>query len=204
MELDEKYLQTQKCGHCNVLDFNESQGNARAHFEISRRARIRSRCRSTHAHAEKKNSEEMGTAQIYKLNNSDKTVFYVPGEEKGMLAPTTSIRPEERELGASMHMMSNKELSSGEVDTVQRSRTPAVVLTANGEVHTHEEAQVFVHDLNQFVTVQLLEETPAVLSLGKHCKDHFFIFSKASKRHKCRRPKKSAKNDNERSLTRAC
>ena len=28
------------------------------------------------------------------------------------------------------------------------------VLTANGEVHTHEEAEVFVHDLNQFVTVQ--------------------------------------------------
>ena len=36
----------------------------------------------------------------------------------------------------------------------------------------HEEAQVFVHDLNQFVTVQLLEETPAVVSPGKLCKDH--------------------------------
>ena len=31
---------------------------------------------------------------------------------------------------------------------------------------------MFVHDLNQFVTVQLLEETPAVLSPGKLCKDH--------------------------------
>ena len=31
---------------------------------------------------------------------------------------------------------------------------------------------MFVHDLNQFVTVQLLEETPAVLSLDKLCKDH--------------------------------
>ena len=31
---------------------------------------------------------------------------------------------------------------------------------------------MFVHDLNQIVTVQLLEETPAVLSLGKLCKDH--------------------------------
>ena len=44
--------------------------------------------------------------------------------------------------------------------------------TANGEVHTHEEAQVSVLDLNQFVAVQLLEETRAVLSLGKLCKDH--------------------------------
>ena len=33
----------------------------------------------------------------------------------------------------------------------------------------------FVHDLNQFVTVQLLEETPAVLTLGKLCKDHGWV-----------------------------
>ena len=31
--------------------------------------------------------------------------------------------------------------------------------------------QVFVHELNQFVTVQLLEETPAVPSLCKLCED---------------------------------
>ena len=52
-----------------------------------------------------------------------------------------------------MHMVSSEELW-----TVKSSRTPTVVLTANG----HEEAQVFVHDLNQCVTVQLLEETSAV------------------------------------------
>ena len=51
-------------------------------------------------------------------------------------------------------------------------RTSTVVLAANGEVHTHEEAQAFVHDPNLFVTVQLLEETPAVLSLGKLWEDH--------------------------------
>ena len=92
-----------------------------------------------------------------------------------MLAPT-SKSPEEREFvvdsGASMHMMSKKDLSSHELDTSQRSRNPTVVLTTNGEVHTNEEAQVYVHDLNPFVTVQLLEETPAVLSLGKLCEDH--------------------------------
>ena len=92
-----------------------------------------------------------------------------------MLAPT-STRPEEREFvvdsGASMHTMSKKELSSEEMDPVERSRTPAVVLTFNGEVHTHEEAQVSVHDLTLFVTVQLLVETPAVLSPGKLCEDH--------------------------------
>ena len=75
-----------------------------------------------------------------------------------------------------MHMMSKKELSSEEMGTEKRSRNPTVVLTANGEAHTHEDAQEFVHDLNQFVTVQLLEETPAILSLGKLCKDHGYSF----------------------------
>ena len=42
---------------------------------------------------------------------------------------------------------------------LRRSRNSTVVLTADGEVHAHEDAQVFVHDLNLFVTVQLLEET---------------------------------------------
>ena len=65
-----------------------------------------------------------------------------------------------------MHMMSKNELSSGEMDTVKKSSTHPVVLTARGEVQTHEEAQVFVHDLNLFVTVQFLDETLAVLSLG--------------------------------------
>ena len=45
-----------------------------------------------------------------------------------------------------MHMMTIKDLSSEELDTWRRSRNPTVVLTANGEVHTKEEAQVFVHD----------------------------------------------------------
>ena len=43
-------------------------------------------------------------------------------------------------------------------------------------MQTHEEAQVFVHDLNQFGTVQLLEETPAVLSPGKLWKDHGYSY----------------------------
>ena len=73
----------------------------------------------------------------------------------------TSRRPEERKIvvdtGASVHMMSKKELSSEEKDTVKRSRTRTVVLTANGEVLTHEETQVFVHDLNLFVPVHSYE-----------------------------------------------
>ena len=69
-------------------------------------------------------------------------------------------------------MLSEKDLSSGELETLKRSRSPMTVVTANVEVQTIEEAQVYVHDLHIFVTVQLLENTPAVLSLGKFCKEH--------------------------------
>ena len=49
----------------------------------------------------------------------------------------------------------------------------------NGEVQTNEEAQVYVHDLDLFVTV-LLDEKPAVLSLGKLCEDHGYSYEWAS------------------------
>ena len=78
---------------------------------------------------------------------------------------------------ASMHMMSKKELSLEEMSTVKRSRIPTVVLTAGGEVHIDEEAQVFVHDLNPFVTVRLLEETPVVLR--SHFGSSHFLLERA-------------------------
>ena len=46
---------------------------------------------------------------------------------------------------------------------------PTTVVTANGEAQTEEEATVYVRELDLFVTVRLLENTPAVLSLGKLC-----------------------------------
>ena len=112
---------------------------------------------------------------FFMLKNLDKATIYSPVEARAVPAPT-SLLPEEREFvvnsGASVHMLSKKDLSSDEKDTVKRSRHPTVVTTANGEVQTFEEAQMDVHDLGLFVTVQLLDETPAFLSLGKLCEDH--------------------------------
>ena len=64
----------------------------------------------------------------------------------------------------SMHMVSKKDLNSAELETMRTSRSPTSVMTANGEVQTREEATVHVKDLDLFVTVMLLDETPAVLS----------------------------------------
>ena len=66
-----------------------------------------------------------------------------------------------------MHMISKKDLNSAELETVTTSRSPTTVITANGEVQTHEEATVYVKELEIFLTMKVLEDTPAVLSLGK-------------------------------------
>ena len=83
------------------------------------------------------------------------------------------LKPEEREFvvdsGASMHMISKKDLNSAEIDTFTKSCSPTIVITANGEVQTHEEATVYVKELEKFLTMKVLENTPAVLSLGKLC-----------------------------------
>ena len=68
--------------------------------------------------------------------------------------------------GASMHMVSKRDLYSGEVETMKTLRSPTMVMTANGEVQTREEAIAYVKELDLLVTVVLLEETPAVISLG--------------------------------------
>ena len=76
------------------------------------------------------------------------------------MLPPSSTNPEKREFvidsGASMHMLSKMDASSGELETLRRSRNPITVVTANGEVQTNDEAQVYVHYLHLFVTVPLL------------------------------------------------
>ena len=49
-------------------------------------------------------------------------------------------------------------------------------MTANGEVRTRAEATENFKELDLFVTVIFLEETPAVLSLAKLCEDHRYTY----------------------------
>ena len=66
-----------------------------------------------------------------------------------------------------MHMISKKDLISSDMETLTTSCSPTIVITANAEVQTHEEATVYVKELDIFLTMKVLENTPAVLSLGK-------------------------------------
>ena len=116
--------------------------------------------------------------KMYKLRAEDKATFCSLVETKAavLVSRNTEDRMFVFDSGASMHMLSKKDSSSDEMDTLRRSRNPTTVMTAHGEVQTNEEAQVYVHDLDLFVTVQLLENTLAVLSLGNLCSEHEYSY----------------------------
>ena len=78
---------------------------------------------------------------VLKLKEHQRATFFSPSENRCL--PASTLRPEERELvvdsGASMHMISKKDLSDAEMDTLTKSCSPTIVITAKGEVQTHEE-----------------------------------------------------------------
>ena len=75
-----------------------------------------------------------------------------------------------------MHKISKKDLNDAEMDTLTKSCSPTIVKTANGEVQTHEEATVYVKELDIFSTMKVLENMPAVLSLGKLCDENGYSY----------------------------
>ena len=115
---------------------------------------------------------------ILKLKEQDKTAFFSPSENRCL--PASTLKLEERKFvvdsGASMHMTSREDLNAAELETLTTSRSPPTVITANGEVHTHEEATVYVKELDIFLTIKVFEDTPAALSLGKLCDEHGYSY----------------------------
>ena len=53
-----------------------------------------------------------------------------------------------------MHMISKMDVKSAELDTFTTSRSPTTIITPNGAVQTHEEAPVYVTELNIFLTMK--------------------------------------------------
>ena len=94
--------------------------------------------------------------------------------------PASTLKPEEREFvvdsRASEDMISKKDLNSAELETLTKSCSPTIVTTANGEVQTHEEATVYVKELDLFLTMKVLEDTTTVLSVGKLCDEHGYSY----------------------------
>ena len=76
-----------------------------------------------------------------------------------------------------MHMVSRKNLNKAEMSTVRMSKRP----TARSKQEKRRRKNVKEFDL--FVTIMLLEETPAVLSLGKLCEE-LWVFIPLDQRSK--------------------
>ena len=108
------------------------------------------------------------------LKEHERATFVSLSENRCL--PASTLKLEERKFvvdsGASMHMISKKDLSDAEMDTLTKSRSPTIVITANGEVQTHVKATVYVKEMNIFLTLKVLENTPAVLSLGRLCDEN--------------------------------
>ena len=115
---------------------------------------------------------------VLKLKEHERATFFSPSENRYL--PASNLKPEEREFvvdsSASMHMISKRDLSDAEMDTLTKSCSPTIVITANGEVQAHEEARVYVKEFDVYLTMKVLENTPAVLSLGKLCDENGYSY----------------------------
>ena len=82
-----------------------------------------------------------GSKALQGLKEKNKAAFFSPSENRCL--PASNLKPEEREFdvdsGASMHMISKKDLNSAEMDTLTKSCSPTIVITANGEVQTKKQ-----------------------------------------------------------------
>ena len=115
---------------------------------------------------------------VFKFKEKNRATFFSPSENRCL--PASTLKLEEREFvvdsGASMHMISKEDLNDAEMDTFTKSCSPTIVITASGEVQTHEEATVYVKELGLFLILKVLENTPAVLSLGKLCDENGYPY----------------------------
>ena len=107
---------------------------------------------------------------VLKLKEKNKAAFFSLSENRCLLA-LSNLRTWGTEFvddsGASMHMISKKDLNDAEMDTLTKSCSPTIVITANGEVQTHEEATVYVKELDICLTMKVFEDCASSLMARK-------------------------------------
>ena len=97
-----------------------------------------------------------------KLKEKDKATFLLARGSLGTPAKSTK-ELEEREFvvdsGASMHMVSKRDLDSADLETMRTSCCSTTVMTVNGEVQTREETTVYVNQVDLLVKVMFLQDS---------------------------------------------
>ena len=140
--------------HTKIRDQNPSLGYmcpGEPHERSPNAPKIEDRSREETEWQEQGAREAAGklTKNALKLNEQERATFFSPSENRCLPA---------------------------EMDTLTKSCSPTIVITANGEVQTHEEATVYVKELGIFLTMKVLENTPAALSLGKLCDENGYSY----------------------------
>ena len=126
---------------------------------------------------------------IHKPKEKEKATFTSLSEGWCQPAPS-STKLDEREFVvdsvASMHIVSRKDLKSadtGHFSSLQKPYNGSY--RQRGSAHERGSNSVRLRP-DFFVTVQIFEDTPAVLSLGKHSEDHgYSYFNKNGRRIQC-------------------
>ena len=105
----------------------------------------------------------METSQKYPEAQRKRTNLFFSLTEVWCLPAPSATKPEEGKFvvdsGASMHMLSRKDLNAAELENARVWKSPTTVVTASGEVQTNEEATMYVKEFDLFVTLKLLEHT---------------------------------------------
>ena len=88
--------------------------------------------------------------------------FHNHVHQVAMIANTSTTVDDEQKIGQS-----------------RNTEKPCIIVTANevDESRQEEEATTFVNDCDTFICVNLVDDTPAVVSLGTLCEDMGFSYS---------------------------
>ena len=128
--------------------------------------------------------EEQPPSRLYQQRCVEwEKICKLKGEDNYVLFFCEGVRNTEDRMfivdsGASMHNAEQGEFRSDTMDTLRRSKNPTC------DLPRPVAAQVFVHDLDVFATVQLLDETTAILLLHQLCSKRGYSYErKTSKLH---------------------
>ena len=78
--------------------------------------------------------------------------------------------------GASTHLIGYKDLTDEEKGRIRSAKEPLILQTANGRAYAQDETDAYIHDLGIWVVFYILEDSPAVLSLGLLVEEHKFTY----------------------------
>ena len=110
---------------------------------------------------------------VLKLKEQERATFFSPSENRCL--PASTLKPEERKFvvdsGASMHMISKKGLNSAEMETVTHREARRRFLQLMVKCRRMKRQRKMAKNWKNS-WLKVLEDTPAVLSLGKLCDEH--------------------------------